>query len=52
MRLMMIVILLIDDQDDTIDWTTGTWFFEDVDGDGFGGVQLRFSDVRFRKVIL
>ena len=28
---------LIDDQDETVDWTTGTWFFEDVDGDGFGG---------------
>ena len=23
---------LVDDLDDTVDWTTGTWFFEDIDG--------------------
>lgn len=38
---------LVDDQDDTIDWATGTWFFEDLDGDGFGK-----SDVELQRCAL
>ena len=36
---------------ETVDWTTGIWFFEDVDGDGWGKCSW-ISDVRFRKVSL
>ena len=34
---------IVDDQDEDIDWTTGIWFYEDVDGDGFGRAEVQLQ---------
>ena len=40
---------LVDDADPDVDWTTGTWFFEDADVDGHGAPDSRLQQCAWRR---